>query len=392
MMLQLTRRGVLLGLTSAFALGRASLALAAAATEQRFVVVILRGALDGMSAVVPHGDPALAELRGELVPDGLLDLGGFYGLHPSLTNLHAMYQTGELLPVHAVAGPTRVRSHFEAQDCLESGADHRMTSGWLNRAVAAMPGAATGRPEGDALAIGVSVPLLLHGTATVGNWAPHGVITPSRDLYTQIAVLNQADQITGPAIAEGLRERGFAGAVLADGSEQPAGNRYAFPTLLRAAGEMLRTSDGPRIAAAEIGGWDTHVAQVPRLTRVLKDLDAGLAALKDGLGPAWQQTAVLVMTEFGRTARINGTKGTDHGTATVAFVLGGAVAGGRIAADWPGLGAGKLLEDRDLQPTQDLRAVAKGLLAQHLGLGAEALATVFPDSATVQPMAGLIRT
>ena len=391
-MLQLTRRGVLLGLTSAFALGRASLALAAAATEQRFVVVILRGALDGMSAVVPHGDPALAELRGELVPDGLLDLGGFYGLHPSLTNLHAMYQTGELLPVHAVAGPTRVRSHFEAQDCLESGADHRMTSGWLNRAVAAMPGAATGRPEGDALAIGVSVPLLLHGTATVGNWAPHGVITPSPDLYTQIAVLNQADQITGPAIAEGLRERGFAGAVLADGSEQPAGNRYAFPTLLRAAGEMLRATDGPRIAAAEIGGWDTHVAQVPRLTRVLKDLDAGLAALKDGLGPAWQQTAVLVMTEFGRTARINGTKGTDHGTATVAFVLGGAVAGGRIAADWPGLGAGKLLEDRDLQPTQDLRAVAKGLLAQHLGLGAEALATVFPDSATVQPMAGLIRT
>jgi uncharacterized protein (DUF1501 family) len=392
MMLQLTRRGVLLGLTSAFALGRASLALAAAATEQRFVVVILRGALDGMSAVVPHGDPALAELRGELVPDGLLDLGGFYGLHPSLTNLHAMYQTGELLPVHAVAGPTRVRSHFEAQDCLESGADHRMTSGWLNRAVAAMPGAATGRPEGDALAIGVSVPLLLHGTATVGNWAPHGVITPSPDLYTQIAVLNQADQITGPAIAEGLRERGFAGAVLADGSDQPAGNRYAFPTLLRAAGEMLRATDGPRIAAAEIGGWDTHVAQVPRLIRVLKDLDAGLAALKDGLGPAWQQTAVLVMTEFGRTARINGTKGTDHGTATVAFVLGGAVAGGRIAADWPGLGAGKLLEDRDLQPTQDLRAVAKGLLAQHLGLGAEALATVFPDSATVQPMAGLIRT
>ncbi len=391
-MLQITRRGVLLGLTSAFALGRASLALAAAATEQRFVVVILRGALDGMTAVVPHGDPALAELRGELVPDGLLDLGGFYGLHPSLTNLHAMYQTGELLPVHAVAGPTRVRSHFEAQDCLESGADHRMTSGWLNRAVAAMPGAATGRPEGDALAIGVSVPLLLHGTATVGNWAPHGVITPSPDLYTQIAVLNQADQITGPAIAEGLRERGFAGAVLADGSEQPAGNRYAFPTLLRAAGEMLRATDGPRIAAAEIGGWDTHVAQVPRLTRVLKDLDAGLAALKDGLGPAWQQTAVLVMTEFGRTARINGTKGTDHGTATVAFVLGGAVAGGRIAADWPGLGAGKLLEDRDLQPTQDLRAVAKGLLAQHLGLGAEALATVFPDSATVQPMAGLIRT
>ena len=182
-MLQLTRRGALLGLTSAFALGRASLALAAAATEQRFIVVILRGALDGMSAVVPHGDPALVELRGELVPDGLLDLGGFYGLHPSLANLHAMYQAGELLPVHAVAGPTRVRSHFEAQDCLESGADHRMTSGWLNRAVAAMPAAASGRPEGDALAIGVSVPCCCEGRPRSATGRRMGSFPLARPLH-----------------------------------------------------------------------------------------------------------------------------------------------------------------------------------------------------------------
>ena len=300
--------------------------------------------------------------------------------------------TAKLLPVHAVAGPTRVRSHFEAQDCLESGADHRMTSGWLNRAVSAMPADTGNRSGSDAMAIGVSVPLLLRGPATVGNWAPHGIISPPADLYTQIAALNQADRVTGPAIVEGLSERGFTGEVLsADGTEQPAGNRYAFPALARAGGEMLRAADGPRVAAMEIGGWDTHVAQVPRLTRVLADLDAGLAGLKDGLGPAWKQTAVLVMTEFGRTVRVNGTKGTDHGTATVAFVLGGAVAGGRVAADWPGLGPGKLLENRDLQPTGDLRAVAKGLLARHLGLAAEALATVFPDSATVQPITGLIR-
>ena len=172
-------------------------------------MVILRGALDGMSAVVPHGDPALAELRGELVPSGLLDLGGFYGLHPSLTNLHALYQAGELLPVHAVAGPTRVRSHFEAQDCLESGADHRMTSGWLNRAIAAMPNGPSGRPRGDALAIGVSVPLLLRGSATVGNWAPHGVITPSPDLYTQIAALNQADGLHPTAEGVAIIVRGI---------------------------------------------------------------------------------------------------------------------------------------------------------------------------------------
>ena len=394
----LTRRSALLGLTAAISLGRASLAVAAAPGDRRFVVVILRGALDGMSAVVPYGDPDLASLRAELVPpapsqsNGMLDLGGFYGLHPSLASLHTLFQAGELLPVHAVVGPTRVRSHFEAQDCLESGADHRMTSGWLNRAVAAMPGAAQGRPEGDALAVGVSVPLLLRGPTTVGNWAPHGELTPPPDLYSQIAVLNRADHITGPAIAEGLRERGFSASVVAnDDPMQPARNRYAFPTLARAAGEMLRAPDGPRIAALEIDGWDTHQAQVPRLAAVLKQLDGGLAGLKEGLGPAWRQTAVLVMTEFGRTARVNGTKGTDHGTATVAFVAGGAVRGGRVAGAWPGLGADKLYENRDLAPTTELRAVAKGLLAQHLGLGSGALGQVFPGSGGVAPMGGLIR-
>jgi uncharacterized protein (DUF1501 family) len=154
---------------------------------------------------------------------------------------------------------------------------------------------------------------------------------------------------------------------------------------------MLRAPNGPRVAALEIGGWDTHVAQVPRLKRVLEQLDAGLAALKEGLGEAWRETAVLAMTEFGRTARVNGTKGTDHGTGTVAFVLGGAVAGGRVVADWPGLGAGRLLEDRDLAPTTDLRSVAKGMLAQHLGLGSTALADVFPVSETAQARKGLIR-
>jgi uncharacterized protein (DUF1501 family) len=393
MMPQLSRRAALLGLTTAFTLGRASLALAAASTDRRFVVVILRGALDGLSAVVPHGDPALAGLRGELIPDGLLDLGGFYGLHPSLAGMHAMYKAGELLPVHAVAGPTRTRSHFEAQDCLESGADHRMTSGWLNRAVAALPAESGSRPEGNAMAIGVSVPLLLRGPAVIGNWAPHGVATPDPDLYAQIAALNRRDGVTGPAIAEGLRARGFSGEVLAADDPPPqGGNRYAFPALARAAGEMLRAENGPRVAALEIGGWDTHVAQAPRLARGLRDLDAGLVALRDGLGPVWKQSAVLVLTEFGRTARVNGTKGTDHGTATVAFVLGGAVAGGRVLADWPGLGEDRLLENRDLRPTCDLRSVAKGLLTGHLGLRQAALGEVFPGSAAVMPMPRLIAT
>jgi uncharacterized protein (DUF1501 family) len=168
--------------------------------------------------------------------------------------------------------------------------------------------------------------------------------------------------------------------------------RNAFATLARSAGEMLRAHDGPRIAALEIGGWDTHTAQANRLTGPLKELDAGLVALKTGLGPAWAQTAVLVMTEFGRTARVNGTLGTDHGTGTVAFVVGGAVAGGKVRANWPGLAPGQLFENRDLAPTTDLRAVAKGMLAAHLGLNAAAQARVFPGSEAVGAMAGLIRT
>lgn len=393
--IQLTRRSALLGIATSFMIGGTKLALASAPTDKRLVVIILRGALDGMAAVVPYGDPDLMALRGEIVPpppgqpDGLLDLGGFYGLHPALTGMHAMYAAHEALIVHAVAGPYRVRSHFEAQDCLESGADHRMTSGWLNRAVAALPPVGNTRPEGDALAVGVSVPLLLRGPALVANWAPHGFSQPAPELYATIAALNQGDPVTGPAIAEGLRARGFSAGVMA-GDEQ-ANDRNAFPILARSAGEMLAAPDGPRIAALEVNGWDTHTAQVNRLAGPLRQLDAGLLALKTALGPAWAQTAVLVMTEFGRTAKVNGTKGTDHGTATVAFVVGGAVAGGRIKATWPGLRPGQLFENRDLAPTTDLRAVAKGMLAAHLKLDPAALARVFPGSEDATAMSGLIR-
>jgi len=396
---ELTRRTALLGLTAAITLGRASLAVARAPTDRRLVVVILRGALDGMAAVVPYGDPALAGLRGDILlpspgqPGGVLDLGGFYGLHPELAGLHGLYQAGELLPVHAVAGSWRSRSHFDAQDCLESGAEHRMTSGWLNRAIVALP-SRTGSAAGDALAVGVSVPLLLRGPALVANWAPESFAAPQPDLYATIAALNRADPATGPAIAEGLRQRGFSVEVLADTTpahDKSPRDKLAFPALAAAAGRMLAASDGPRIAALEIGGWDTHADQKRRLAQPLRQLDAGLVALKDGLGEAWRQTAVLVMTEFGRTVRANGTRGTDHGTGTVAFLLGGSVMGGRVMADWPGLGAGKLLDARDLQPTTDLRAIAKGLLAQHLGLSTAALTTAFPGTERLQADRRLIR-
>ena len=389
----LTRRSALLGLGAAFTLGRASLALAAAPTQGRLVVTLMRGALDGMAAVAPYGDPALAWLRAELVPGavgtegGMLDLGGFYGLHPAMSQAHALFQAGELLPVHAVAGHYRSRSHFEAQDFMESGADHRMTSGWLNRAVLAMA-----KPSGPeaALAVGMTTPLLMRGPAEIGSWAPPSFSRPDPDLYARIAAMNQADLVTGPAITEGMRDRGFSRTTLAD-VEKPK-NAYAFPALAAMAGKLLAAPDGPRVAALELGGWDTHAAQMQRLAGPLGQLDAGLAALKANLGDAWQQTAVLVMTEFGRTARMNGTKGTDHGTGTVAFVAGGRVTGGRVLANWPGLGPDQLLEQRDLQPTMDLRSLAKGLLLSHLGLSPAALGSVFPDSEGAAPTTGLLRT
>ena len=393
--MNITRRSALLGLTSAFSLGRASLALAAADTDRRFVVVMLRGALDGMSAVVPYGDPDLVALRRELIPPapgqpgGLLDLGGFYGLHPALTGLHAMYQANELLPVHAVAGSYRSRSHFEAQDYMEFGADHRMTSGWLNRVTALIPAMGTGD---TALAVGAAVPVLLRGPARVGSWLPQTAGHPEPDLYIRLAALNSHDPVIGPAISNGLRERGFTDAVLSTSNAGDPANKYAFSSLASAAGRLLAAADGPRLAALEIGGWDTHSAQAGRLTGPLQQLDQGLVALKTSLGEAWRNTAVLVMTEFGRTARVNGTKGTDHGTGAVAFVLGGAVSGGRVRANWPGLGQDRLFESRDLQPTADLRSVAKGLLAQHLGLGAAAQLQVFPDSQSATQMPGLLHT
>ena len=388
----LTRRGALLGLGAAVSFGRMSLAMAAAPTERRFVVVILRGALDGLAAVTPYGDPALAGLRGELLsagpgqPGGLLDLGGFYGLHPALTALHGMYAAGELLPVHAVAGPVRTRSHFEAQDLMESGADQRLSSGWLNRAVLGM---ALRGENGAPLSIGVSLPLLLRGPAPVGSYAPQSFGQPAPDLYARLAALHQRDAVTGPAIRQGLAERGFTGAQLAGG--ETGGQKYAFATLAGTAGRLLAAADGPRIAAMELGGWDTHAAQTARLQGPLRQLDEGLAALRLGLGTAWQRTAVLVMTEFGRTVRANGTGGTDHGTGAVAFVAGGAVNGGRVLADWPGLAGNRLLEGRDLQPTLDLRALAKGVLMAHLALDQAALLRAFPGSEGASPVRGLVR-
>ena len=400
--MMLSRRSALLGLTSSWSLGRASLAFAApssGAQDPRLVVILLRGALDGMAAVTPYGDSGLVALRRDLLlPEpghegGLLDLGGFFGLHPALAGLHELYRQGQMLPVHAVAAPYRTRSHFDAQDYLESGADHRLDSGWLNRAVAALPGQnATGkktRPDGFALALGLDVPLLLRGPAPIGSYAPAGSQHPTSDLYRAIAQLNAHDPQIGPGLRNGLKARGYSDEITPTKPSGPDRKIDGFTRLASAAGLMLARADGPRVAALEIGGWDSHAGQMGALKAPLARLDQGIDALRTSLGSAWSQSVILAMTEFGRTARMNGTGGTDHGTGAVAFLAGGAVKGGRVAGTWPGLRPGQLFENRDLAPTTDLRSVIAGVLCAHLSMPRSALARVFPG-APLTPLSGIV--
>lgn len=390
------RRGLLLGLGASFVAGRARLAFGEVPGDRRLVVVLLRGALDGLYAVQPYGDPGLAALRGPLAlpepgrePGGeerLLDLGGMFGLHPALANLHAMFKANQAMVLHAVAGPYRSRSHFEAQDLLESGSGQRLASGWLNRALQALP---PGEQARTGIAVGTGVPLLLRGTAPVGAYAPPGLTRPAAELMYRLATLQQSDPRLGPSFAEGMRGRGFVAQTLGDSETNR--ERVTFARLASIAGRLMTEPGGPRVAALELGGWDTHAGQSARILGPLRALDEGLGQLRDGLGAHWGSTAVLVVTEFGRTARVNGNMGTDHGTGGVAFLAGGAVAGGRVVADWPGLAEDKLFENRDLMPTQDLRSIAKGLLRDHLRLPDAAVARAFPGSPEAPAMRGLIR-
>ncbi|MFO0997749.1 MAG: DUF1501 domain-containing protein [Alphaproteobacteria bacterium] len=397
-------RREILALTAAVtggALLRPLAVLADAATDKRFVLIILRGGLDGLAAVPPYGDREYRSLRGALAlpepgtENGILDIDGRFGVHPALKTFHAMMKNGEALAVHAVATPYRERSHFDAQDLLENGTERARAAadGWLNRALALMGGS---RRLG--LAVGQAIPLALRGTVPVASWVPTEGPSLDPDFVTRIQALYRRDPLIGAAFAEGIKAHEFSAAALgADDSMAPGGRKVrgpgAFKPLAEAAGRLLAAEDGPRIAVLELSGWDTHSQQGGRLPAVLGALDAGLAGLAQTLGPAWSKTVVVAVTEFGRTAAPNGTGGTDHGTAGVALMAGGAVAGGRVVADWPGLSAGALYQGRDLAPTTDLRSVLKGVLRAHLSLRDDALSQrVFPGSAEAKPADGIIRT
>ena len=353
------------------------IAHAAEGRDTRLLVVLLRGGLDSLHAVIPVSDPHHARLRAALAAEGGQRLDADFALHPAMPFSHTLYARREWLPVVAVAPPYRQRSHFEAQDNLEngSGASGGASTGWLNRCVAALP---TSR----ALSVSTVMPLILRGAADASTWSPPLQEEVNPILLQRLQTLYAADPHLAQPFGQAIEAQGM----------QAGGNVARLPQAMAAAARFMAAPEGPRIGFVENAGWDTHAQQVPVLARKLAELDQGLRQFHDGIGAAWSRTVVMVVTEFGRTAAVNGTSGTDHGTGTVAMLAGGAVAGGRVAGDWPGLAPAQLNEGRDLRATTDLRSVFKGVVGDHLGVARAALdVRVFPGSADVAAMTGLLR-
>ena len=407
--LLLHRRDVLRGVALFSGWAFAPRLVSAAGTrDPRFLFVILRGALDGLAAVAPVGDPHFESARGGPVitaqgAEAGLAIGDFFALNPNMPALHALVTRGDAAIVHATATPYRERSHFDGQDVLESGqpGPGQLDTGWLNRLIGTLQPGDPVRAS-SALALSEAVPLVMRGPEKVVTWTPAGFPDASTD--TRLRLLDLYNH-TDPALArlledalalEGITVAGPDGRSRMDGLGEAdlRGISKRFSGVAAAAGRLLSQADGPRIAALSYPGWDTHRGQgliEGRLAGLLTALDSAIEALHRELQPVWKDTVIVMATEFGRTVAMNGSMGTDHGTGTIAILLGGAVNGGRVIADWPGLSEQSLLANRDLMPTTDLRAVLKGVAREHLGLGDRELAEiVFPGSAKVGALSGLI--
>ncbi|MGB8238370.1 MAG: DUF1501 domain-containing protein, partial [Pseudolabrys sp.] len=375
---QSNRRELLLGSGALFAWAHLPRTALAEGRDPRFLVIVLRGALDGLATVAPVGDPDWQRLRGENAftidgPTAALPLDSFFALNPAMPNLHRLYKAGQATIVHAVATPYRERSHFDGQDVLESGfvSPGSSDTGWLNRTLAGLPAAGRVNPK-QAFAVGPIAPLVARGSAPVLAWTPPRLPPASNDTMSRLVDLYRH---TDPALAGALEERSALSAIADAGAMgktlKPqmtpgvpgAAVRAYFAESASAAAKFMARPDGPRVGALAFDGWDTHANEgvaKGRLAVLLAALDGAINALETGMGESWRDSVIAVVTEFGRTARINGTEGTDHGTATVALLVGGALKGGRVITDWPGLKEANLLDGRDLKPTTDLRAVMKG--------------------------------
>ena len=350
-------------------------------SNKKLVWVFLRGALDSLHTIVPISDPHLPAYRSSLlepIKEKLLPLNKDYALHPSLSFLHDLYKQKQMTPIVAVASGYRERSHFDAQDQMESGlneTDHE--SGWLARFASQI--------QGQGVAISRSVPIALRSrSAKAETWFPSSFPEVEEDLLARLSSLYESDE----ALQQNIK------ALIAQ-KENPnmqmeEKKRTNFPYLAERCGELLSSNQNMQCAMLEMGGWDTHNNQQSRLSRQLTQLDDGLKKLKLSLGDAWDDTLVVVSTEFGRTVAVNGTQGTDHGTGSGMFLIGGALSdmsdktkglqGGNVHGIWPGLAKEQLFEQRDLMPTSDVRDWIGKAMSAHCGLSSTQIKSIFPDS------------
>lgn len=401
---QLNRRSLLglgasLGIGVTFLGGQAFAASEGDLAKKKLVVVICRGGMDGLSVSPPVGDPNYAALRGSIAmkPDEVLKLDGTFGLHPELSTVHALALKGEARIAPAIASPDRARSHFEAQDVLETGASgvYGADTGWLNRTLEVL---APIRPV-EGLSVGGAAPLILRGKVQAASWSPGKGVDESARLPALLQDLYKTDPLLGPAFASGLETEAMAQRAMTAMAPAPGMNMAAGPKrrddetarkLGSTLGGFMVQPGGPQIAVISLDGFDTHAGQQGLIATRLSYLDTVLDGLHTGLGAEWKNTVVIAVTEFGRTARVNGTGGTDHGTASTGLILGGALKPGGIIGDWPGLAQNALFENRDTAPTLDMRSLFKGVLIEHMGVDRAVLETkVFPDSKTAKPLIGL---
>lgn len=355
----------------------------------RLVFVLLRGGVDGLAAVVPYGDAAYGRLRGAMAfqESDLLTLDSTFGLAPGLAPLRAFGDAGELAVLHAMAIPYRTRSHFDGQAILETGLDRPIGSsdGWLNRLLQVMSGERAG------IAVAAGMPRSMTGSFEVQTWSPTQLGVVDDAYLERLAVLYRADGALHGRFEAALQQQAMVGEEAMAGG---GARRGGVAPILQAAARILRAEAGPNVAAVEFSGWDTHANQGMAggaLDRLLGQLADGLLSFKGEMGAAWSNTTVVVMTEFGRTARPNGTRGTDHGTAGTGFLIGPRLARSTVLADWPGLGDASLFEGRDLRPTLDTRAVLKAALAGTFDLTSAQTGRVFPGSEGVTAAHALMR-
>ncbi len=373
----------LLSASAGLAFASPYISFASANTDRRFVFIIQRGAADGLNTVIPYADPAYAKLRGALAIDvsQATKLDGMFALHPSLAEIAKLYANKQALFVHAVASPYRSRSHFDGQNVLETGGTsaYQVKDGWMNRLLTLLPST-----QNEAIAFAATVPMALRGKIEVASYAPSALPQASDDLLMRVEQLYAEDPQLHSLWTAAMEANNMADGVVAKQDPVSFG---------RLAASFLAKADGPRIAMIETGGWDTHTGQEGRLTRQLKSLDTMVAAIRDGLGAAWQKTTIVVATEFGRTATTNGTGGTDHGTGSAAMILGGDVNGGRVVTDWPGLSTSNLYEGRDLEPTTNLNTLIASITGAGFNIDPARISrTLFPETNTSKAIEGLLRS